>query len=65
MMDQLQTDGLEGEVSDKLLGRCTHLLEVQRDEMKDIVVHMERERYPALSESSTAFTEHKRARLSL
>ena len=54
MVDELRSAGTEGEISDKLLGRCTHLLEVQRDEMKDIVVHMERGRYPALSECPSA-----------
>lgn len=55
-MGQLHTDGLEGELSDQLLERCTHLLEVQKDEMTDVVVHMERGRYPALSESRAPFT---------
>jgi hypothetical protein len=49
-MEKLQTDGMRGRYSDKVLGHCLILLEAQRDELKDAVVYMERGRYPALSE---------------
>ena len=53
MVDRLRTSGVEG-VSDVMLGRCAKVLEVQRDELRDIVVHIERGRYPALSESPSS-----------
>ena len=48
-IEKLQTDGVKGQLSDKVLGHCWILLEAQRDEIKDAVVYMERGRYLALS----------------
>jgi hypothetical protein len=48
-IEKLQSDGVKGQLSDKVLGHCLILLESQRDEIKDAMLYMERGRYPALS----------------
>lgn len=55
--ERLQADGIKGHLSDKVLGHCLILLESQRDEIKDVMIYMERGRYPALSTSTTKVHE--------